>query len=42
MTTTPLATTLAASSGTASYIPIWILLAIFVPLCTLIGVVVWN
>jgi hypothetical protein len=40
--TTPLAATQAASSWPANYLPIWILLAIFVPLCTLIGVVVWN
>jgi hypothetical protein len=42
MMTTPLATTLAASSGTDNYAAVWILLAIFVPLCTLIGVIVWN
>jgi hypothetical protein len=36
------AATLAASSGTTNYLPIWILLAIFVPICTLIGVVLWN
>ena len=40
MTTTPLVTTL-ASSGT-SYTPIGIVLAIFVPICTLICVIVWN
>ena len=41
MTTTPLVTTLAASTGT-SYTPIGIILAIFVPICALIGVIVWN
>jgi hypothetical protein len=42
MTATPLATTLAASSDGTNFLPAWILLAIFVPLCTLIGVIVWN
>jgi hypothetical protein len=41
MTTTPLVTTLAASSGT-NYLPIGIVLAVFVPLCTLTGLIVWN
>jgi hypothetical protein len=40
MTNAPLVTTL-ASSGT-SFTPIGIVLAIFVPICTLIGVIVWN
>jgi cbb3-type cytochrome oxidase subunit 3 len=40
MTNASMATALAASSGT-SYTPIGIVLAIFVPICTLIGVIVW-
>ncbi len=40
MTTTPLITTL-ASSGT-NYTPIGIILAIFVPICAAIAVIVWN
>ena len=41
MTNASMATALAASNGT-SYTPIGIVLAIFVPICTLIGVIVWN
>jgi hypothetical protein len=40
MTNAPLVTTL-ASSGT-NYTPIGIVLAVFVPICSLIGVIVWN
>jgi hypothetical protein len=35
------ATTTLASAGT-NFTPVWILGAIFVPICTLIGVIVWN
>ena len=40
MTNAHLVTTL-ASSGT-SYAPAGIVLAVFVPICTLIGLIVWN
>jgi len=40
MTPTPLATSL-ASAGT-NFTPIGVVSAIFVPICVLIGVVVWN
>jgi hypothetical protein len=40
MTTTPLVTTL-ASNG-INFTPIGVCLAIFIPVCALIGVVVWS
>jgi predicted negative regulator of RcsB-dependent stress response len=35
-------TTLAASSTGTNYAPIGVVLAVFVPICTLIGLIVWN
>jgi predicted negative regulator of RcsB-dependent stress response len=44
MTNASMATALAAasSSDSTNYTPMTIVLAVFVPLCTLIGVIVWN
>ncbi len=39
---THVTTTLAAAGTTFNWTPIGILLAIFVPICTAIAVVVWN
>jgi len=41
MTTAPLVTTLASSSGT-NFTPIGVVLGIFVPICAAVAVIVWN
>lgn len=42
MTPMPLAATTALASAGTNFTPIGVVLAIFVPICALIGVVVWN
>jgi len=41
MTTAATAATTLASSGT-SYTAVWVLLAIFVPICTAVAVILWS
>ena len=42
MTPMPLAATTTLASAGTNFTPIGVVLAIFVPICALIGVVVWN
>lgn len=42
MTPMPLAATSTLASAGTNFTPIGVVLAIFVPICALIGVVVWN